>query len=180
MQERGAVAAVAAARRRRLRFLAAGAVAVAVVAVDQLTKSLALSALDDGPVELFWTLRLKLSFNPGAAFGLGGEFGGVVLVLGVVMLVALLGLGRIAGERLMASIALGLLIGGALGNLADRVFRDYGGAVVDFIDLQWWPVFNVADIGITTGAVLLVLSVRKDDPAAAADPAAEPAPRSEA
>ena len=60
----------------------------------------------------------------------------------------------------MARIAVGAIIGGAIGNLADRVFREgggfFGGAVVDFIDLQWWPVFNVADSAIVVGGILVV------------------------
>jgi signal peptidase II len=56
------------------------------------------------------------------------------------------------------AIALGLVLGGALGNLADRLIRGHGGAVIDFIDFQWWPVFNVADMAITIGAVLLVIA----------------------
>ncbi|HEX7167995.1 MAG TPA: signal peptidase II, partial [Acidimicrobiales bacterium] len=64
---------------------------------------------------------------------------------------------------------LGLVLGGAVGNLADRLFRDHGGAVVDFVDLQWWPVFNVADIAISVGAVLLVVvGWREQTPDAAA------------
>jgi signal peptidase II len=51
---------------------------------------------------------------------------------------------------------MGLLLGGAVGNLADRLIRDHHGAVIDFIDLQWWPVFNIADASITIGAILLV------------------------
>ena len=61
---------------------------------------------------------------------------------------------------------MGLILGGALGNLLDRVFRDghgfLGGAVVDFIDLQWWPVFNVADMAITLGAVALALNLGRE------------------
>jgi len=59
------------------------------------------------------------------------------------------------------AVALGLLAGGAAGNLVDRLLRDHGGAVVDFIDLQWWPVFNLADAAITCGAVALVLASRR-------------------
>jgi signal peptidase II len=135
-------------------------VAVLVVALDQITKTLAVRRLSDGAVDLFWTLRLNLSFNSGAAFGLGRGVGPVVLGAGVVMVVVLAVVGRIAVTRLLAAVALGLLMGGALGNLADRLFRDNGGAVIDFIDLQWWPIFNVADVAITFGAGLLVLASR--------------------
>ncbi|MDQ1437566.1 MAG: signal peptidase [Acidimicrobiaceae bacterium] len=163
MQERGPVSEVAASRRRLpARLVAAGAAAVVVVVLDQLTKTLAVRHLADGPVHLWWTLRLNLSYNSGAAFGLGRGVAPIVLVLGVVMVVLLVGLGRLATGGLVAAVALGLLVGGAVGNLADRLLRDNGGAVIDFIDLQWWPIFNVADMGITVGAALLVLSSRHD------------------
>jgi signal peptidase II len=161
VQERGTVPALTVTTRR---LLLAAAVAAVVVVVDQWTKTLALHGLADGPVHLFWTLRLNLSFNSGAAFGLGRGVGPIVLVLGVVMLVLLLGLGRLAMSRTLAALALGLLVGGAAGNLADRLFRDNGGAVIDFIDFQWWPIFNAADIAITFGAGLLVLAGRDHRP----------------
>ena len=71
------------------------------------------------------------------------------------------------------AVAIGLVVGGRLGNLLDRALREgdgfLGGGVVDFIDLQWWPVFNVADIGHRGRAVLLFLSqLREDEPSAAA------------
>ena len=63
-------------------------------------------------------------------------------------------------------LSLGLVLGGALGNLVDRAFREgsgfLGGAVVDFIDLQWWPVFNVADTAVSVGGVLLVFMASKE------------------
>ena len=63
-------------------------------------------------------------------------------------------------DRTAVAVALGLVLGGAVGNLVDRVFRSPGfgrGSVIDFVDLRWWPVFNVADAAITVGCVLLVL-----------------------
>jgi signal peptidase II len=136
-------------------------VAAAAVALDQLTKSIAVRELADGPVHLFWTLRLNLSYNSGAAFGLGRGVAPIILVLGVVMVVLLLGLGRLAATQTLGAVALGLLVGGAIGNLTDRVVRDNGGAVIDFIDFQWWPIFNVADIAITFGAGLLIVASRR-------------------
>ena len=136
-------------------------VAAATFAVDQLTKWWALQTLDDGPVEVVWTLRLRLTFNTGTAFSLGAGRGGLVALLAVAVVAAMLWFGRsVTGPA--GAVALGLVLGGAVGNLADRVFRaDDGllsGAVVDFVDLQWWPVFNVADMAIVSGAVLLVLT----------------------
>jgi len=134
-------------------------IGAAVLVADQLTKVWALASLADGPIHVLGTLRLALVRNTAAAFGLGG---------GLVPLLALAALGVVvylivsgaAASRLPVAIAMGLLLGGAVGNLADRVFRAPGllrGAVVDFIDLQFWPVFNVADMGISCGCVMLVL-----------------------
>lgn len=133
--------------------------AAAVVLVDQLTKAWALSALADGPVHVVGTLRLALTYNTGGAFGLGGGFV-PVLALAALAVVVYLILSGAASSRLPVALAMGLLLGGAVGNLADRVFRAPGllrGAVVDFVDLQFWPVFNVADMGITCGCVMLLL-----------------------
>lgn len=134
-------------------------IAVAVVIADQVTKQWALSALADGPVDVVWTLRFRLVFNSGMAFGQGAGFGPVVGVLAVAIVVALLvWVGR--GASRLTVVGVGLVVGGALGNVIDRVARDPGafrGAVVDFIDFQWFPVFNVADISINVGAGLLIL-----------------------
>ena len=160
LQERGSVPPLRGRRRplRARRLALTGAVAGVVVTADQLTKAWALRALDEGPVDLVWTLRLNLSFNTGAAFGLAPGLGPVLVAVAVVLVLALLGLGRTATATLPGAVALGLVLGGALANLADRVLRGHGGAVVDFIDLQWWPVFNLADVAISCGVVLLVLS----------------------
>lgn len=138
------------------------AAAVVVVALDQLTKSIALDRLADGPVHLVWTLQLKLSFNSGAAFGLGQGFTPVLVAVAVVLLVGLALLSRRV-TTVITALALGAVLGGAAGNLADRLVRDHDGAVVDFIDLQWWPIFNLADAAITCGAIGLVfLSSSRD------------------
>lgn len=143
----------------RSRLPAVVAVAAAVVVVDQLAKAWALDALDGRDIDLFWTLRLHLSINSGAAFGIGRGLGPVLVVAAVAVLVVLAMLARSTHLTGVGVGALGLVLGGALGNLVDRLFRDQGG-VVDFVDLQWWPVFNVADAAITVGAVLLVLAAR--------------------
>jgi signal peptidase II len=133
--------------------------AATVVVADQLAKWWALRALDDNTIDLFWTLRLRLVFNTGAAFSLVQGLGPVLALGAVAIVVVLLWIGRVAPNRATA-IAFGLIAGGALGNLADRLFRSgegfLGGAVVDFIDVQWWPVWNVADMAIVVGAAALV------------------------
>jgi signal peptidase II len=138
-----------------------GAVAVITFGLDQLTKWWALHALADGPIDLVWTLRLRLTFNTGTAFSLGAGRGGLVALLAVAVVAAMLWFGRSVASP-AGAVALGLVLGGAVGNLADRVFRADGGllsgAVVDFVDLQWWPVFNLADVAIVCGAVLLLLT----------------------
>lgn len=147
------------------RPLVLAAVAGVVVALDQATKTWALEALADGPIGLVWTLRLNLSYNRGAAFGLGKGLAPLLVAGGVALLVVLAGFSRGLTGRL-PTFALGLVLGGAAGNLVDRLFRGHDGAVVDFIDLQWWPVFNVADMAIVCGAILLVLTSGRDAPPA--------------
>jgi signal peptidase II len=134
-------------------------VALAVLVVDQLTKAWALVALDDGRIiDLIWTLRLNLVFNYGMAFSRGTGIGPLIGMVAIVVSVLLLRASRRAGST-FARVAFGLVVGGAVGNVVDRLFRGDAwmrGAVVDFLDLQWWPVFNVADMGVTVGATMLV------------------------
>ena len=136
-------------------------IALVVVVLDQLTKRWALNALSDGHViELFWTLQFNLAFNSGMAFSRGDGLGPFVPVLAVGVIAALLiALGR--SDSPWFAVGVGLVIGGSIGNVLDRLFRGEGwlrGQVVDFIDLQWWPIFNVADMAIVVGGVLLILS----------------------
>jgi signal peptidase II len=136
-------------------------VALAVIALDQLTKWWALERLDTGNIDVFWTLRLNLVRNSGSAFSLGQGLGPFLGVLAVVVVIVLMRVGRVV-SNLPTAIALGMVLGGAVGNFLDRMFRSdgngfLGGHVVDFIDFQWWPVFNVADIAIVVGGLLLVL-----------------------
>jgi signal peptidase II len=145
---------VGVARRRTILL----GVAAVVVVVDEATKTWALHHTVE-PKHVIWTLRLALTFNSGAAFGLGRGSTTVFILGAVALVVVLLGLGRRASRTasLPSVIAMGLLLGGALGNLTDRIIRHHHGSVIDFIDLRWWPVFNVADACITVGALLLVL-----------------------
>jgi signal peptidase II len=135
-------------------------VAAAVVVLDQLTKWWAVNALDDRDIDLFWTLRYNLSYNTGKAFSRGENWGPVIGVVAMLIVVALLLSMRRSASRL-TDVTVGLIIGGAVGNIIDRLFRSPGwlrGGVVDFIDFQWFPIFNVADMAITIGGALLVLS----------------------
>jgi signal peptidase II len=128
-----------------------------VVLADQEAKTWALHHTVE-PIHVIGTLQLALTFNQGAAFGLGRGVTPVLVGGAIALVVILLGLGRTASRTatVPAAVAMGLLLGGACGNLADRLVRHNHGAVIDFIDLRWWPVFNVADACITVGAVLLV------------------------
>ncbi len=134
-------------------------IAAVVLLADQLTKLWALRRLPDGDIDLFWTLRLRLVFNQGTAFGLGSSLAPLITVVAVVVSLLLILFTWSAGRRSVAVLA-GLTLGGALGNLADRAFRGdgfFGGSVIDFVDLQWWPVFNLADAAISVGVVLFAL-----------------------
>jgi len=137
--------------------VAVGVVA-AVVLADQLTKWWAVRRLASGPVHVFWRLDLALSLNTGSAFSLfQGETPFIVVV--AVGLIAVLLVMVWRSPTLGRAAILGLILGGALGNLSDRLFRGDHGAVVDFIDFHFWPTFNVADTCITVGCILLALSV---------------------
>ena len=146
---------------RKLRLV--GTVAFVVIVADQLTKTWALRALADGPIESIGSLQFQLFYNTGAAFSMGSGRG-LGPWVSVLALVVVVGLSLGYNSRFtLGAISAGLIAGGAIGNLIDRAFRgDAGflhGAVVDFIDVQWWPVFNIADACIVVGAVLLVLSI---------------------
>lgn len=140
--------------------LAWAPVALFVVVADQLTKHWAVNELVDRDIDVFWTLRFNLSYNTGMAFSRGENFGPIIGVVALGVVVALLlSLKRQPGR--LTDIAVGMIIGGAVGNVIDRLFRQEGwfrGGVVDFIDFQWFPIFNIADIGVTVGGGLLVLA----------------------
>jgi signal peptidase II len=161
----GEVPAADAAPAPSRHHLAFGTAAAVVLAIDQATKHWALQALQDEPIDLVGSLRLNLTFNDSAAFSLGGGRTTLValLALAVSGVIVVMGL---RAERRMAAVGLGVILGGALGNLADRAFRAgegvLGGHVVDFVDLQWWPVFNVADASLWVGIGLLLLSSWRD------------------
>jgi signal peptidase II len=133
----------------------------AVVIADQVSKNWALDSLSDGrTIDLVWTLRFNLVFNSGMAFSQGQGLGRLIGLLAIGVAVWLWFSLRKSTSRLSV-IGTSMLIGGALGNVVDRMFRGekwLAGAVVDFIDLQWFPVFNIADSAVTVGAAMLIFS----------------------
>ena len=150
--------------RPRQPLAVIAAVAVAVVALDQLTKWWALEALTDPvrTIDIVGSLRLRVIENTGTAFSLTSDSGPWVSVVALVVVGVLLRSGRDQRSPWVLA-SYGLVVGGTLGNLADRLFRagDGGflsGPVIDMVDLQWFPVFNLADSALTVGIVLLVVA----------------------
>ncbi len=138
-------------------------IALVTFLLDQASKFAAMHYLARGPIEVLPVFNLALAFNTGAAFSFlsnaGGWqnlfFAGIAAVVSVGILVVIRRLG--ANDKQVA-VALWLILGGALGNLIDRLYHGY---VIDFIDIHYrawhWPTFNIADSAITIGAVLLIL-----------------------
>ncbi|ANS29288.1 signal peptidase II [Rhodococcus opacus] len=144
-------------QRRLLLFVIAGA----VLAADLLTKILAVANIEPGrPVWLIGDIvSLRLVRNPGAAFSMATGMTWLLTLVAVGVVIGVVRIGRTLRSPWWA-LGLGLVLGGALGNLVDRFFRAPGvmqGHVVDFVSVGWWPVFNVADSGIVCGAILLVV-----------------------
>ncbi|CAB4953264.1 unannotated protein [freshwater metagenome] len=139
-------------------------VAVVIAVLDQMSKAWALRDLVDGRViHVIWTLQFNLTYNRGMAFSRGTGVGPIIGVIGLVVVVMLL-LSLRRADNVLTRLATGLIIGGAMGNILDRLFRDSGwmrGAVIDFIDFQWWPVFNVADMAIMIGAATMIVAMLK-------------------
>ena len=145
--------------RRRLRLLLA--VAAVVLTLDLFTKVLAVRLLAPGqPVSIIGdTVTWTLVRNSGAAFSMATGYTWLLTLVASGVVVGIVWMGR----RLVSpwwALGLGMILGGALGNLMDRFFRSPGplrGHVVDFLSIGWWPVFNVADAAVVIGAILLVL-----------------------
>jgi signal peptidase II len=139
-------------------------VAVVIIVLDQLSKAWALRDLADGHIiHVIWTLQFNLTYNRGMAFSRGTGLGPVIGVMALVVVVMLL-LSLRRADNSLTRLATGLIIGGAIGNILDRLFRGSGwmrGAVIDFIDFQWWPVFNIADMAIMIGAATMIVAMLK-------------------
>ncbi|QSE94509.1 signal peptidase II [Rhodococcus pseudokoreensis] len=154
----GAVAPRPAKHQRRLLLFA---IAGTILATDLLTKILAVANIEPGrPVWLIGDLvSLRLVRNPGAAFSMATGMTWLLTLVAVGVVIGVVRIGRTLRSPWWA-LGLGLVLGGALGNLVDRFFRAPGvmqGHVVDFVSVGWWPVFNVADSAIVCGAILLVV-----------------------
>jgi signal peptidase II len=149
----------------RTRPGVAAAIVLGVVLVDLLTKIWAVAELTDGPVVIFDDVGFVLTRNSGGAFSLFQGFTPLLAVVAVLVAYYLVRAVR-RTEELLLVVALSLVLGGALGNLVDRLFRTPGflrGAVVDFVSVGSFPTFNVADAAITTGALLVVVWVIRGD-----------------
>lgn len=143
---------------RRRRTAVGLLVAVLVVVADQVTKSLAVSGLSPGPVHVIGPFSLELSYNTGVAFSVGSGLTAPIVVIVVVVVALVAWFGR-AVPNTAAAVGIGMILGGAIGNLADRLFRGHHGAVIDFVYSGFWPTFNVADASIVCGCVVLGLAL---------------------
>jgi signal peptidase II len=163
---------------RRLRLIYAG-LALGVVVVDQIVKLVVdrLLVLHESHELIAGLLQLTYVRNRGAAFGFFNdfEFRGQVVVFSIISVAAQVAIAfyayRLAATRRLPQTALALILGGAVGNLLDRLVRGY---VIDFVDVYWkshhWPMFNVADSAISVGVGLLVLDMLRDARESESDP----------
>ena len=175
--------------RKRLRLLLS--IAGVVLALDIVTKVLAVRLLVPGqPVSIIGdTVTWTLVRNSGAAFSMATGYTWVLTLVATGVVIGIIWMGR----RLLSpwwALGLGMILGGALGNLVDRFFRSPGplrGHVVDFLSVGWWPVFNVADPAVVGGAILLVVlslfgfdfdTAGRRQPDSASDPAGRRQPDS--
>ncbi len=139
---------------RRLSFWGAAAT---TILLDQVTKALVRASLQPGEAwpSHDWPIRIRYVTNTGAAFGILQEQTAFLVVMALVGLVAIYIYYRNPPfDHLIAPMAIGMMLGGAAGNLMDRIRL---GRVTDFIDVPPWPAFNVADSSITVGIAVIIL-----------------------
>jgi signal peptidase II len=151
LQERGIVAALT--RPRVLAF----AIAAIVVVADRVTTSLAIDHLHD--VRHLWgPVGLAMTFNSGFAFSL---FSGKAVAVTVLLCIGVMVLAFVVAQVRTVPLAIGagLVLGGAVGNLSERIIGGHGGQVPDFITLDYWPTFNFADACVTVGVVLVIAAL---------------------
>lgn len=146
---------------RAWRF--AGALCGLVVVLDQAAKALVERNLVPGEdVEVLGPIELTLAHNTGVAFGLAGGGGARLVLLTAVALVVIGYVFSRDPTRPGLWVAAGLLAGGALGNLADRIRT---GSVTDYVQIGSWPAFNLADVAVTAGVIVLALSYLREQKA---------------
>jgi signal peptidase II len=139
--------------------LRAALVAIAVIAADQVTKAIVRAEIDPfEQIHVIPGIKLIHTENTGVAFSVLRGGGPLVVIVAILALAALLAFFVTHLSRPLVWLPTGLLLGGAAGNLIDRVRE---GGVTDFIKLPHWPAFNVADIGVTVGVIVLVLVLEK-------------------
>lgn len=141
------------------RLRAPALAAAAVVLGDLATKRLAATRLDE-PISLVAGLRLRLGYNSGIAFGALTSLPAGVLVVGVTCVVVGLIVAVARGALPIPGAAAGVLVGGAVANLFDRIVD---GQVTDFIDPPRWPAFNLADVAITCAVIAMLWQVARDE-----------------
>ena len=153
--------------RRAISLLVLLAVSTFVVALDQLTKMWVVNSIPEGewlsplPGEGWRILRVTHTTNSGAAFGMFPDRGGVFILIAAVVAVAIvLYYWKLPDGEWLIRLSLGLQLGGAIGNLLDRIRQGY---VTDFLDLGFWPIFNVADASILIGVGLIVYCLWRGD-----------------
>jgi signal peptidase II len=148
--------------------------AILALGLDQFTKHVIVANFQPGESRIFIPHLLYWTFvqNTHGAFGLFGSSAFVLVAMAIAVLAVFWFAFREAAEKsILVQIAFGGIVGGAIGNIVDRFHYHF---VVDFIDLRWWPVFNVADSCITVGVTLLILtSLRREQTAKPAQPTTE-------
>ncbi len=153
-----------AAPSRRGAWSRAALVLALVLVTDQVVKALVTGSLERGEVrDVVWFVDLVNTRNTGVAFGQLQNGGAIVSVVIALALAALLVFFARNAQRPLVWLPTGLLLGGALGNIVDRVRE---GAVIDYLKLPHWPAFNVADASITVGVVILLVVIERGDRAA--------------
>ncbi len=148
-------------RQTKARWWRFGILAVVALAADQITKAIVRGSVDPREtIEVFPGFDISRVTNEGIAFGLFPGRPGAVAILTVAALCAIaIALAGLVARNATVAAGAGLLVGGSLGNLIDRLAH---GEVTDFLDPARWPAFNVADCCITVGAVLIVLGLMRE------------------
>jgi signal peptidase II len=148
--------------RRGPHWILLGAIVVAVLVADQLSKNWAINSLTAHPRDLVWGFRFFLTYNSGMAFSQGQGRGPIVGVIAIGVSAIVIYTLR-SDRTVLGAVSRGLIVGGACGNVLDRLFRAQdgfmSGRVVDFVDPGFWPVFNVADSAVVIGCILLVVNL---------------------